>query len=230
MASTPHIVFHTGGPAFHPVADQADAFTRWLGGGYRCTRRDGLAAFDLLADADLLVVMGLHWTGMTADWAGSLAYEPMGGRQQAALEAFAAAGKPILAHHGGIASYDDWPRFRELVGFGWVWGTTNHSPKGDYRVEVHDTGHPVVAGVEPFGVYDELYYDVWTPDDADLTVHAHADWDGAARPMVMTSTGVGGGRRCYLANGHDMKAFEPDAMRKLWVNAVRWLLEEPNDE
>jgi type 1 glutamine amidotransferase len=29
----------------------------------------------------------------------------------------------------------------------------------------------------------------------------------------------------YLANGHDMKAFECPAMKTLWLNAVRWALQ-----
>jgi hypothetical protein len=45
--------------------------------------------------------------------------------------------------------------------------------------------------------------------------------------MVITADGgrvSGTGRMVYLANGHDLRAFESPALRKLWANAVRWLL------
>jgi hypothetical protein len=110
------IIYHVGGPPFHPVDQQAQEIARWLGDeNYVHERLEGLAAFERLDNADLLVVMGLHWTG-----GGN--YQPMQSRHQAAFENYVASGRPIIAHHGGIASYDDWPRFGELLGFAWIWG------------------------------------------------------------------------------------------------------------
>ena len=43
---------------------------------------------------------------------------------------------------------------------------------------------------------------------------------------VITATGGrvdGAGKMVYLANGHDMRSFECDAMHTLWSNAVAWL-------
>jgi type 1 glutamine amidotransferase len=45
--------------------------------------------------------------------------------------------------------------------------------------------------------------------------------------MVMTATGGrvrGAGKVAYLANGHDMQAFECPAMKTLWRNTVGWAL------
>ena len=102
----PRIVFHVGGPEFHPVADQARAIASWLGDSYRCEFHDGVDAFDHLDHCDLLVLMGLHWTGMAP-----LVYRPMQARHKEAFERYVASGRPLLAHHGAVASYDDWPRF-----------------------------------------------------------------------------------------------------------------------
>lgn len=47
-------------------------------------------------------------------------------------------------------------------------------------------------------------------------------------PMVITGTGgriTGAGKTAYLANGHSMKTFECGALRPLWINALKWLLE-----
>jgi type 1 glutamine amidotransferase len=221
------IVFHTGGPAFHPVDQQAAQIAGWLGDGYECQVADGLAAFDLLDGCDLFVVMGLHWTGMGEAWAGSLPYYPLTAKQQGAFERYVASGRPLIAHHGAIASYDDWPRFGELLGFTWVWGVTTHSPLGEHTVEVLPTGHPIVAGVEAYTLFDELYYDVKVTPGLAMSVHAEATWDGQPRPMIVTASGgrvAGAGRTVYLANGHDLRAFACPALAQIWRNAVRWAL------
>ncbi|MCX7718960.1 MAG: ThuA domain-containing protein [Candidatus Sumerlaeaceae bacterium] len=227
-SSFPKIVFHVGGPAFHPVAEQAAAISRWLGDGYACSLYDGIDAFEALDDADLLVVMGLHWTGMLNGDGSMPPYRPMGEKHREAFERYVASGRPLLIHHGGIASYDDWPRFGDLLGFTWVWDVTQHSPIGDYRVRPRPTGHPLVAGVDEFPIHDELYYDIRITPGLTPTVHAVADYDGRELPMVMSAEGgrvAGAGRTVYLANGHDMRAFESPAMRRLWINAVQWLLD-----
>ena len=94
-------------------------------------------------------------------------------------------------------------------------------------MRVRPTDHPIIAGVEDFEVFDELYYDLKFTEDLPIEVHAHAQWNGREHPMVITAVGgraPGAGKMVYLANGHDLRAFEPPAMRKLWTNAVRWLL------
>jgi type 1 glutamine amidotransferase len=217
------IRYYVGGPDFHPVETQARAIARWLGDGYRHEIVEGLPAFERLDDVDLFVLMGLHWTGLGE------AYRPMTDAHKAAFEAYVRSGRPMLAHHGAIASYDDWPRFGDLVGFAWIWGTTSHSPIQQHRVHVLRTGHPVVEGVEDFEVFDELYYKVKIADGLRPQMHAVAPWDNVGQPMVFTAEGgrvEGAGKVVYLANGHDMKAFEADALKRLWLNSVRWLLSE----
>jgi uncharacterized protein len=223
---TAKLVFHVGGPAFHPVAEQARCVAEWLGQGFTREMREGADAFNDLSDCDLLVLMGLHWTGMDADWCGNLTYRPLNDHQKQSFVNYVASGRPILAHHGGIASYDDWPQFGQLLGFTWDWAITKHSPIGTYRVEVLPTGHPIVDGVSDYDLYDELYYDVQLTPGLAPTVHAQAHWEGRALPMVMSAKGgriEGAGRTVYLANGHDMRAFACPALKHLWINSVRWL-------
>ena len=225
------IVFHVGGPAFHPVAEQAQLIASWLdtelGGRHEYLIAASVSAFEMLDECELFVAMGLHWTGMDAEWAGKMEYHPLLGAHQEAFNAYVASGRPIIAHHGGIASYDDWPRYDELLGFTWVWGQTTHSPLGDHKVEVHKTGHPIVEGLQNYTLFDELYYNVQVTPGMEAAVQATAEWDGQPRPMIITAEGgrlAGAGRTVYLANGHDMRAFAAPALRQIWVNAVRWAL------
>lgn len=228
MSAQPHIVFHVGGPSFHPVRDQAGCIAEWLGPTVQTTILEGLDAFESLDACDLLVLMGLHWTGMDQEWAGSLTYHPMQPKHQQAFENYVASGRPLLAHHGAIASYDDWPRFGDLVGFTWQWGVTSHSPFSTYPVRVLPTGHPIIAGVGDYTLADELYYDVQVTPGLAPAVHAETTWEDRNLPMVMTASGgriSGAGRTAYLANGHDLRAFDCPALSLIWRNAVAWLLE-----
>jgi hypothetical protein len=55
------IVFQTGG-RFHPVEAQANLIQSWLPDDWKIKTAFGTEAFEQLADADLYVAGGLHWT------------------------------------------------------------------------------------------------------------------------------------------------------------------------
>ncbi|MBN1964760.1 MAG: ThuA domain-containing protein [Anaerolineae bacterium] len=233
------IVFHIGG-AYHPTAEQAAAVAGWLGSNFVCTAYDGVQAFDALDDADLLVVMGMHWPGMDEEPPGGLRYVPMQSAHRAAFERYVTSGRPLLAHHAAIFSYSDWPRFSDLLGFRWDWETTSYAPVTEYDVQIKPTGHPITQGVTHFTIEDELYVNIQVTPGFEPESHAavHIRSERTVRgnghrvtqevPLVFTAEGgrgPGAGRLVYLANGHDMKAFECPALRQLWINAVRWLLQ-----
>lgn len=218
------IVFQIGGPAFHPVDQQSKAIAGWLGDRFAYDCCDGVDAFDHLNDCDLLVLMGLHWRGMAP-----LPYRPMQETHQKAFRQYVASGRPLIAHHGAIASYDDWPSYGGLIGFSWVWQLTTHSPVGEYNIAVLPTGHPVIKGVADYRLHDELYYNIQVAAEFQPAIHAQVDWDSIRRPMVMTAEGgriAGAGKVVYLANGHDMQAYESPALRQIWINAVNWCLNQ----
>lgn len=228
MSKLQKIVFHVGGPTFHPTEHQAKLIMQWLGTDYEYAIRDGVAAFEALTDCDLLIVMGLHWTGISAD---NLIYRAPSESDRRAFEEYVRSGRPLLVHHGAAASYDDWPRFGELLGFTWVWGQTSHFPIGDYHIDIVATNHPIVEKLSPFDIHDELYYDVKVSAGLTPTIHATTKWQDLELPMIFTATGSrveGAGKTVYLANGHDMTAFASPAMRQIWINAVHWLLSDTN--
>ena len=223
------ITFHVGGPDFHPVADQARQIQTWLGDSYDYATYEDKDVFDHLQETDLLVLMGLFYSGSNASRPGS--YSPLDPKHEAALSAYIALGRPVLLHHGAIASYDDSEVFTRLIGINWVWtgeGRTNHSPIADYRVSAPPSAHPVMDGVRDYTLFDELYYNLHIQPGFEPEAHAWAEFEGQRLPMVFTAEGgrgvQGSGKLVYLANGHDMRAFECPAMRQLWTNSVRWLL------
>jgi uncharacterized protein len=84
--------------------------------------------------------------------------------QQQALSEFVGSGKRWLALHG-TNSFIEWgadgkvsiprtaPAFMKVLGSQFI----AHPPMGEFRVEVSDTAHPLVEGIDAFNVTDELY-------------------------------------------------------------------------
>jgi hypothetical protein len=99
------------------------------------------------------------------------------------------------------------PTFMETLGSQFV----AHPAIERYRVEVTQPGHPLVAGIEPFDVDDELYLSELHPP---LDVLLHTRWTGDARGFtrrdwtrdeprpVMYLKKVGDGEVLYLTLGH----------------------------
>jgi len=224
--NTPCLRFYTGGLPMHPTTAQAGTIRDWLGDSARCEIVEGPAAFEGLEEVDLLVMMGLHWTGMAADWAKRLPYESPTPAQRAGFLNYAASGRPLLLAHGGIASFDDWPVFAATLPVRWDWKVSSHLQVETYTVQPGPDPHPLLEGIEPFAVVDEIYVNLQLHPALRFAVHAHTAYHGAKFPMVISGSGgafPGSGQMVYLANGHDLRAFDAPEVRKLWLNAIAWL-------
>lgn len=210
-----------GGPDFHPVNAQAARIMDWLGPNYACHTAESLAAFEHLVECDLLVLMGQHWTG----WEGR--YRSPSDVHRRNFEKYVQSGRPILASHGAIASYNDWPRFGELIGFSTDWEKGSHSPVADQFINITDPDHPLTAGVGDFRIIDELIDDIQLTESNRVEVHAIATWMNRQVPILMSQQGgriLGAGKSAYIGLGHDMRAMESPQLKQLWLNAVNWLM------
>jgi uncharacterized protein len=233
--STPRIHILTGGP-YHPVTAQFQQIQSDLGDRAVISFHEGAEAFDQLDHCDLLVLGGLHWTGSAPDkhqWpegARRTGYIRPSEARKAAYVKYVASGRPLLGWHGGIASYDDWPEFGELIGFRWDWRVTLHSHYKEWNVKIEPSAHPVMEGVGDYQLEDELYYNVQVTPGFDYTVHAWAQVQDLIRfPMILTGEGgriSGAGKTAYLANGHSMRSLECRMYRKVVGNTLNWLLSE----
>lgn len=216
-----HIRFHVGGPRFHPVDEQATIISTWLDAHHRISIRNDVAAFADLEDVDLLVMMGMFWQGMSADWAGNMTYQPPSEHDRANFLRYCDSKRPMIVHHGAIGGHDDWSEFGNRLGVKWGWQRASHSPFQQHTINIGPSSHPIVRGLTDFTIDDEIYYKLWMDETRNPTHHAWAEWDGAAHPMITTldeSTHVG--RAVYIALGHNVRSMEPPAMRRLWRNAV----------
>lgn len=154
--------------------------------------------------------------------------------QQSELEAFVARGGRWLALHGTNSALDAparmgsgqlfravrcFPRFARLLGSQFL----AHPPIAPYRVEITDPSHPLVDGIEPFEVADELYCsELHGPLEVLLHTRFTGTCDGFAdlewrdddpRPVLYLTGNV-----CYFTLGHcrgpmDMQDFVPEYPR-----------------
>ncbi len=184
--------------------------------------------------------------------------------QERGLEAFVERGGRWLALHATNSALDApatlgsgepfrtpraFPVMAQVLGSQFV----AHPPVRPYRVEVTQPHHPLVAGVEPFDVDDELYCsELHGP--LEVLLHARfagqcagfeeAEWpDDDLRPVLyLKPTGLGA--VCYFTLGHcrgplDMQDFMPEypklergswelaAYRTVLRRCLRWGVHTP---
>lgn len=150
------------------------------------------------------------------------------------LEQFVRRGGRWLALHGTNAALDapailgSGEPFRTPRAFPVMAGVLGsqfigHPPIAPYLVEVTDPSDPLVAGIEPFEVDDELYCSelhgplevlLHTTFSGTCDGFEEADWrDGERRPVLYRKQ-TGAGTVCYFTLGHcrgplDMQDFVP---------------------
>ncbi|HXY38203.1 MAG TPA: ThuA domain-containing protein [Vicinamibacteria bacterium] len=140
------------------------------------------------------------------------------------LQAFAEAGKGIVALHHTIAGYPRWPFWEELLGGRYLGDDAPGQAKSSYR---HDVplfvktvgSHPIVDPVGPLQLVDETYKGLRvSPQVVPLLQVDHPDSDrylGWVSPYPRS-------RVVYLQLGHDQHAHRSAAYRELVKNAILW--------
>ena len=243
MSGRAKVIIHVGGHDFHPVYEQAALLTEWLAPFCWCHTAESLAALEHLGECDLLVFMGMYYTG----WEGR--YRAPGDPHKRQVERYVASGGAMVFAHGAMASYDDWPRFAELAGFSFAGRRPTFALPGEYLVGVtrddHDNNADANAdadadananandaalrrGVENHVLLEAPPVDVRIAGDIAARVHASiARGADGTIPMWVTGRGgrVGGaGKTALIGAGHDLRGFAHPMTRQIWINTARWCL------
>lgn len=186
------------------------------------------AAFAALPGAALFVVNALRWT-MTGPQTPERyrVHAGIEGRRvsAAAREALAvhlAGGGGLLGVHTAAICFDDWPEWGDVLGGSWDWGRSSHPALGP-EVEVRPSAsHPLVDGIDPFELVDEVYGDLdLRPDVSGLLSAVQPGTAGPPRPLLWARE-HGGGRVVYDALGHHPPSYEVPAHREIVRRAIRW--------
>ncbi|MBS0416664.1 MAG: ThuA domain-containing protein [Proteobacteria bacterium] len=164
--------------------------------------------------------------------------------QQDALSEFVGGGKRWLALHG-TNSFIEWgadgkvstprtaPTFMQLLGSQFV----AHPPMGAFRVEVSDTAHPLVAGIDAFTVTDELYLsELHGPNHVLLHTYFNGkaqrgfterEWFSDEPRPVLYLHGHGRGEVLYCTLGHCRSRFDMQPYVEDYPNVERCSWESP---
>jgi len=183
--------------------------------GFVTTRAAGLQRFidpkPVTAETDVFV---LYTSG------GQFSTE-----QQRALATAVAGGKGLVAIHAtnvlgvedGRIAPGDRP-FYDLLGNRYL----SHGPghhEGEFEVNVV-ADHEITTGVADFELFDEYYEFELSDHNVDILA-TRLRADGEVIP-VLYSRVVGAGRVCYLALGHDLRAWGQPPFRSIVRQAIGW--------
>ena len=134
--------------------------------------------------------------------------------QEKALLDFVAGGKAFLPLHAASYCFRNSPVYVALVG-----AQFQKHGTGEFTATIVKADHPVVAGIQPFQVWDETY--VHTMHNTDRTVLMERVDAAGAEPWTWVRT-HGKGRVFYTAYGHDERVWGHASFHRLIRNAIRW--------
>ena len=138
-------------------------------------------------------------------------------------------GVGVVVLHHALASFQDWPEYRkivggryyledtELAGVKYLRGAYEHGV--DFTVEVVDKSHPVTKGINDFPIRDETYKNyVYEENNRPLLRTSHPK----NNELLGWSRNYKAARVCYLQLGHDGDAYRNENYRRLLEQAIRW--------
>lgn len=131
---------------------------------------------------------------------------------------FRRRGGGVLAMHAAASSLphiDEWP---EIMGGRWVPGVSMHPPIGTAQIKIHDSRHPVSAGITHLTTVDERYS--YLHAQPRVTVLGSHSQDNGEHAMIWALDGHA--RTVYVGLGHDEQAYEAEPVRRLVRQAADW--------
>jgi type 1 glutamine amidotransferase len=147
---------------------------------------------------------------------------------RARLKAFVEAGKGIISLHHSIVDYTDWPWwYEEVTGGKYFVEPSGGHPASQYKEDLEylvqpvpsKENHPVLQGVGPLWVYDELYRGMWISPKVEVLMET--DSPDNDKPVVYIGPHPKA-RVLYIQLGHSDHTMKHPGFRRLLQNAVVW--------
>lgn len=142
--------------------------------------------------------------------------EKMTDAQIEGLTRWVQAGGAFLSAHCASVCGKSSPGLRELTG-----GFFVEHPPLPFAFTVYPVyrPHPIIAGIDAFSVYDELYIEECDPS---VDVHMLTMDRGVAYPLVWSKS-EGQGRVAHVAMGHSAAVWDLQPYQRLMLQTVAWL-------
>lgn len=144
------------------------------------------------------------------------------------LRSFVEAGKGVVSIHHAIVNYTDWPWwYEEVIGGKYFIKPVPGHEASHYREGVDFVAtsvaakrtHPVLKGVGPLTVHDEVYRNMWLSPKIEVLMETnHPEND---RPVVYVGPHPKA-RSVLIQLGHSGSTMDNPGFLRLVTNAVRW--------
>ena len=144
-------------------------------------------------------------------------YDTIEPAQEKALLDYVQGGKAFLPIHAASYCFRNSPAYVALVG-----AQFQKHGTGEFTAQVVKPEHPIMAGIQPFQVWDETY--VHTMHGSDRTILMERVDDAGREPWTWVRT-QGKGRVFYTAYGHDERVWGHPMFHKLILNAIHWAVQ-----
>ena len=139
------------------------------------------------------------------------------------LVEFLKGGGGLVTTHFAVANMQAWRDSIDILGAMWVSGKSTHGPYHEFRVDMKDETHPIVAVVLHFVTNDELYYNLLMRPDVHVIMTADEERYGHRVPEPMLTTHYVHNARCvYVALGHDIQSAAVPEYRQILVQSIEW--------
>lgn len=147
---------------------------------------------------------------------------------RARLKVFVEAGKGLISLHHSIVDYTDWPWwYEEVIGGKYFVEPSGGHPASQYKEDLEflvkpvtaKENHPVLQGVGPLWVYDELYRGMWISPKVDVLMETESPDND--KPVVYVGPHPRA-RVLYIQLGHSDHTMKHPGFRHLMQNAVNW--------
>ncbi len=140
--------------------------------------------------------------------------------QQALAHSIKEEGKGLIVLHASNVLADEMESFEQYQTWFNLIGSRFQRHAAFTRLSIHiQHEHPITAGITDFEIDDEPY-EIELFDPSAQILATRVTQDGAHPSLYIREQGRG--RICYLALGHDMRAWGHPSFRKLLVQAVSW--------
>ena len=133
------------------------------------------------------------------------------------------AGRPLMiTHPASWYNWENWPEYNEQLVGG---GSRSHEPIQAFTVEVLQPNHPLMEGVPAsFEITDELYRAEILPDAQAIVLAIGRSHETEAIYPVIWVRQVGDAKIVVNTLGHDDRAHDLPAYKRIIANSRRWLL------
>ncbi|WP_035463811.1 PVC-type heme-binding CxxCH protein [Algoriphagus vanfongensis] len=149
-------------------------------------------------------------------------HEQISPEQESALKEYVQSGKALIPIHSASFCFQNSDWYISAVG-----GQFSTHGVGDFTVDIVDSEHPAMQGIEEFETWDETYVHAKVNPDMHVLMERV---EGDHREPYTWTREEGKGRVFYTAYGHNEKTWEKEEFQQLVANGILWAVGDKVNE